>query len=130
VPSPDSPHRTIRIPAEPAQLAGLRRELRTWLGGHHVDDAVVSDVLVAVTEAASNAIEHGYGHDDARTVVVEGYLGAELHVTVRDRGRWTGQVHSAERGRGLPLMQGVMDAVEVERSDQGTIVRMRRSLDA
>jgi anti-sigma regulatory factor (Ser/Thr protein kinase) len=81
-----------------------------------------------VTEAASNAIEHGYGYDDTRTVVVEGLLDADLRITVRDRGRWTGQARRPERGRGLTLMRSMMDVVDVLPSDQGTIVRMRRSL--
>ena len=115
--------------AEPARLATLRRELRTWLSGRGVDGAVIADVLVAATEAASNAMEHAYGNDDSRTVVVEGLVGADLVLTVRDRGRWTGQVRRHERGRGLPLMRSLMDRVEIEPSDQGTIVRMRRSLE-
>jgi serine/threonine-protein kinase RsbW len=130
VPAPGAAHRTIRVAAEPAQLATLRRELRTWLSGRGVDDAVIADVLVAVTEAASNAMEHAYGNDDTRTVVVEGLVGADLVLTVRDRGRWTGQLRRPERGRGLPLMRSMMDSVDIEPSDQGTIVRMRRSLGA
>ena len=89
---------------------------------------MIADVLVAVTEAATNAIEHGYGHDDTRMVVIEAAVSEDLRITVRAHGRWTGPIPRPERGRGVPLMRSMMDEVEIRRSDQGTIVRMRRAL--
>jgi anti-sigma regulatory factor (Ser/Thr protein kinase) len=131
VPSPDAPHRTYRIPADPAQLAVLRRALRTWLAERGVEASAREEIMVAVTEAVSNAIEHGYGGDDTRTVVVETCVSdTDVAVTVRDRGRWLGQLRRPERGRGLHLMRDLMGELDVTPSDQGTIVRMRRALDA
>ena len=53
--------------------------------------------------------------------------GARILVTVRDQGRWRPR-RGTDRGRGFTLMGYFMDQVNVERSEQGTTVRMERSL--
>jgi anti-sigma regulatory factor (Ser/Thr protein kinase) len=62
----------------------------------------------------------------AFTVDAEHSDGA-IRVVVTDRGSWR-DARGANRGRGLPLMQGLMESVEVRRADGGTSVEMRRTL--
>ena len=52
-----------------------------------------------------------------------------VEVTVRDSGQWRPPI-GTEGGRGLQLMRGFMDSVDVERLPEGTVVRMRRRLEA
>src|SRR5207237_1682737 len=56
---------TLRLAAEPTVLTSLRRTLRQWLETLGAGEIETYDVLVAVTEAAANAIEHAYGPVDA-----------------------------------------------------------------
>jgi anti-sigma regulatory factor (Ser/Thr protein kinase) len=49
-------------------------------------------------------------------------------VTVTDRGNWR-DARGENRGRGLPLMRGLMESVEVEPADGGTSVVLRRTLE-
>ena len=49
-----------------------------------------------------------------------------LHLEVSDRGRWVVNEASDERGRGLHLMNGLMDRVEVDAGPQGTRVLLER----
>jgi anti-sigma regulatory factor (Ser/Thr protein kinase) len=48
---------------------------------------------------------------------------------VRDSGRWRAK-RGEERGRGLSIIDELMDDVTVERDDAGTLIRMRRRLSA
>lgn len=126
IPSDPSRHLTCRIPADVRRLGALRAEIRVWLRAQGLDDPTVEDVVLATFEAVANAIEHGYQGSDREHVIVELSLRDELHVTVRDRGRWTAQIRRPERGRGQEIMRAVMDDVEIERERHGTVVRMRR----
>ncbi|MEA2368545.1 MAG: hypothetical protein QOH38_1263, partial [Thermoleophilaceae bacterium] len=118
----------LRLPAEPPVLASMRRTLRQWLGALGAEEIETYDVLVAVTEAAANAIEHAYGPIDAAfDVEVEVSDDGDVSVVVRDQGRWR-PPRGHNRGRGTLLMQELMDHFEVTTSEEGTEVRMRRRL--
>jgi anti-sigma regulatory factor (Ser/Thr protein kinase) len=41
------------------ELVGLRRLLGRWVGGHGADGGDADDVLIAVGEAVTNALQHG-----------------------------------------------------------------------
>ena len=77
------------VPADPAELAAHRRQLRQWLRDWGADDQTIADVLVASGEAVANAMEHAYGFSAAETVeVVVSLSGDRLEVVVRDHGGW------------------------------------------
>ena len=118
----------LRLPAEPPVLASLRRTLRGWLERLGASEFETYDVLVAVTEAAANAIEHAYGPSDATFEVEAGASpDGEVWLVVRDQGRWR-PPRGHNRGRGTLLMQELMDHFEVSTGEHGTEVRMRRRL--
>jgi anti-sigma regulatory factor (Ser/Thr protein kinase) len=120
---------TLRLPAEPHVLSPLRRTMRQWLEALGGREGEVYDVLVAVTEAAANAIEHAYGPaDETFEVEAEADPNGDISIVVRDQGRWR-PPRGHNRGRGTLLMQELMDHFEVITSEQGTEVRMRRRLE-
>jgi anti-sigma regulatory factor (Ser/Thr protein kinase) len=53
--------------------------------------------------------------------------GGEVVASVRDTGSWRDR-RDDQRGRGLTIMNGLMDDVEVARSPTGTVVTLRRRL--
>ncbi len=113
------------------ELAGARQRLRAWLRQHPFTDDEIDDILVAVGEASSNALEHGSRRVEDGVVAVEVSLGdGELIATVSDHGAWdedsTRSVREG-RGRGLAIMHALMDAVDVRRNRTGTSVVLRRS---
>jgi PAS domain S-box-containing protein len=115
------------LPAEPESLPGLRRRLARFLDAAGADAAETYEITLTVCEAAGNAIEHAYGPGDA-SFDVEARLDAdELVATVSDRGHWR-ERRGAHRGRGLNIIEGLMDQVEVSSEQGGTVVRMRRRL--
>ena len=92
----------IRLPAIPASLAVIRAHLRTWLPTARVNPSAAADVLLAVGEAASNAVEHAV-RGTARNVELEVTARATntgLALTVKDNGRWHAPRQSAQANAG------------------------------
>jgi serine phosphatase RsbU (regulator of sigma subunit)/anti-sigma regulatory factor (Ser/Thr protein kinase) len=126
------PHRLVlRLPALPGSLPQVRHALRRWLLAAGADPAVLFDLTVAVGEACTNAIEHAYGPSDATIEVEATEHDGRLTVAVRDRGTWRfggrAQGRSEGRapgGRGLQVMRGLMDSVEVTRDVAGSTVTL------
>ncbi|HET9249985.1 MAG TPA: SpoIIE family protein phosphatase [Actinomycetota bacterium] len=117
----------FRMPAEPAELARMRRALGGWLRGIGVGPDDEHDLVLACAEACSNAIRHAYG-PGAGTVDVEARReDGAVEIAVRDFGRWRSR-RRHEGGRGLALIEALAPSMRIERSDRGTVVTMRRTL--
>ena len=123
----------LELPSDPTELGQMRRDLGSWLREAGAAGEVVEVVQMACHEACSNAIEHGYSFGEGRL-----WVDAELNedrvlLTVRDEGHWVERAEGPPRyrGNGLPLMQALMDSVELTHDNgNGTAVRMSRSLSA
>jgi anti-sigma regulatory factor (Ser/Thr protein kinase) len=121
-PLPVTEHLHLRTPATPGELARIRRALARWLRA--ADVRAVDDVVLAVSEAASNAMKHAYGPGGGDVDIRGSLDGDAVVVVIRDFGRWRAE-HGGDGGRGLALMEACMTDVEVERGPEGTEVRMR-----
>src|SRR5689334_2772579 len=116
----------VLLPAIPASLAVIRAHLRRWLPTAAVNASAAAEVLLAVGEAASNAVEHAV-RDAAHNVVVEVTARATdtgLALTVKDNGRWHAPSSSppGQRGHGSRLMRALVDTVTITPTPQGTTV--------
>jgi anti-sigma regulatory factor (Ser/Thr protein kinase) len=120
---------SLTLPAQQESLPGLRRRLGRFLHAAGASDAEQYEITLSVCEAAGNAIEHAYGPADAEFRLEVRVHGQELTADVRDDGSWR-EPRGEERGRGLKIIDGLMDEVEVLPDDVGTVVRMRRMLTA
>lgn len=122
----------LTLPADPAVLGDLRRQLGRLLDTAGASAQERYEITLAVCEAAANAIEHAYGPADAEFEVKARLDGRQVQATVRDRGTWRDRDWvdaEGTRGRGLGIIEGLMDNVEVSRSDAGTTVGMSRRLE-
>ena len=100
--------------------------------------AEVDEVKLAVSEAVTNAIVHGYRGDARRTVRLEATLAdGTLEIVVADDGRGIEDVELARQaavtsdpermGLGFSFMEAHMDEVRVESAvGRGTRVTMRK----
>jgi anti-sigma regulatory factor (Ser/Thr protein kinase) len=114
------------VPADPARLAGLRQVLQEWLASAGVPPAAAGQVIVSVSEACANAIEHAYDSDSAREVDVTARLDERrVEIVIADSSTWKpSQAARTDRGRGLALMRAFMNVVDVDPSPAGSTVRM------
>lgn len=121
----------ITVAAEPASLAVVRRQLRSWLAMTGADDELCADILLAVGEAATNAAEHapdGSGRPVQITVAAR-RIGDTLRFTVSDNGSWkTPTASNGHRGHGIRLMNALVDGVNVSTTAEGTTVEMLKEL--
>jgi serine/threonine-protein kinase RsbW len=112
----------------PEGLRPLRHRLHAWLAlrGCPPDDA--DAVVLAVNEAAANAIEHGYRDGEGRVEVEGDLVDHELRLSIVDHGNWRPGEPDPARGRGLPLMRTLMHDVAIEALDPGTRVVLTRKV--
>jgi anti-sigma regulatory factor (Ser/Thr protein kinase) len=123
-------HRPLELttPAQPSALAPIRRAMEAWLADQEVDLSDGWQIVAACHEACANASEHAYAPSNPGSIEVEARSdGPRIVVAVHDHGRWRSP-RGHGRGRGFTLMNYFMDRVDVERSEQGTTVRMEREL--
>jgi serine/threonine-protein kinase RsbW len=119
----------MRLLAVPAAASLVRERLRGWLGALGWGEADLDDVVLAVHEAVTNSIEHGYAGAEPGEVEVVGARLVEGAVqrarfTVRDDGRWRPPRDPGYRGRGVTVMRGCMAEVTIRPGDGGTEVEM------
>jgi anti-sigma regulatory factor (Ser/Thr protein kinase) len=119
----------VEVPATPSQLMTARHLIRRWVEANDGSDDDCAAFAIAVSEACANSIEHAYGLRDETIELSASLVGGEAVVTVRDHGEWR-QTTGRNRGRGIPIMREFMDDVEIERSDTGTTVQLKRRLEA
>ena len=117
----------IELPAEPEALAPLRRVLARWLRQAGADDRELAELLVAMSEACTNAIEHANAPRHAAFQVTAEVDGPGVVLQVHDYGAWRA-ARGANRGHGITLMEALTDSVQIERSGRGTVVRLHRQL--
>lgn len=120
----------LRFPADPPEVAPMRHQLREWLqdSGFTEDEAI--DLVLAVSEAVNNSVEHAYPGPARGTIEVSARIGDDgaVHVDVTDHGQWRVPPPAlTTRGRGLLLMRESVDEVEIDRSANGTTVRLTRA---
>jgi anti-sigma regulatory factor (Ser/Thr protein kinase)/putative methionine-R-sulfoxide reductase with GAF domain len=119
-----------QFPAEVESIPVMRRLLVRWLDEAGASRRDVEDLSLASAEAAANSIEHAYGLAPG---VVELQATAKgdgsVTVAIRDFGHWRAP-RGTHRGRGLLLMEGLTDDVEVTRGEDGTTVALSRRLGA
>lgn len=120
----------VEISAHPSALQTARHELETFLEQKLSQAAGEKmSILMAVNEACSNAVEHAYSTEGNNQVWLDAHIDESmLHFIVQDAGHWKEQMRSDERGRGMGIIDSVMDEVQLERRAVGTTLRMHKSI--
>ena len=109
-------------------LAPIRRAVEAWLADQRIDRRQGWEIVAACNEACANASEHAYAPSEPGEIELEARKeGTRIVMAVHDHGRWR-PPRGRDRGRGFTLMKYFMDRVDVIRSQEGTTVRMERSL--
>ncbi|WP_067689680.1 SpoIIE family protein phosphatase [Nocardia jejuensis] len=122
----------LDVPAQPAQLAGLRRALRDWLASASVPHDTAIDLVAAANEACSNSIEHAYLDGSSGQVLLTAECGIDwLTIEVCDGGEWRPlPADPGHRGRGIAMMRALTEQLDIDNTGPGTRVRMSVKLPA
>ena len=112
-------------PADPRALAQIRRRVTDMARTAGLGERAVADVALAVSEAATNAIVHGYrGARGVIHVTVECGRSAFTVVVADDGIGPRPRRDSPGLGLGIPLIAGATRRMELSGGEAGTRVRM------
>lgn len=119
------------LAADPVSASLVRQRFRRWLGALDWPRQDREDIVMAVSEAVCNAVEHAYpsGSDGEIRVAARRFSDSHgsrrLVVAVEDDGRWrVTPPATRHRGHGLLMMHACMDVVDLSRDQPGTTVVM------
>ena len=118
------------LPALPDTVGVVRHEVAAWLRRAGVEPIDSSAVVQAVSELASNSVEHAYpaGTDHRRTeiTVTAGLTtGCVVELDLRDNGRWRPPEPVAGRGRGPPMSREFVDDLRIDTGARRDRCRLR-----
>ena len=120
----DGCRRVWRLPATESSVTSLRRGLNDLLCGAGLSGDERYDLLLAVCEAVSNAIEHARNPSEPFIDVLSEFSDGQVTIVVRDYGQWCDRPPGPHRGRGLAMMWLLADTA-VAASPLGTTVTIR-----
>ncbi len=113
-----------------------RERLDHWLQAHSWPAADRADLVLAVSEAISNSVEHGYSVAPGATspsgaIEVSARIdhctadSRTTRITVRDHGRWLpATTERTSRGHGLIVMRACVRDLDIVHAPAGTTVRL------
>jgi PAS domain S-box-containing protein len=125
------PSARFTLSPDPEALGALRRMLRRWLAEAGAPPEDVAAVTMAANEAWENAIEHAHAFAPVPISVAFERRGDEVVITTHDAGGAAPGESDPDRGRGLALMQALMDEASFSFGGRyGGSVLLRRHLGA
>src|SRR3954453_12870938 len=113
--------------AAPETVGAVRNQMAAIARACGLDETRVSDVRLAVSEAATNALIHGCARsEDGTKIHVEAEeVGGELVIGIADDGDgMRPRPDSPGLGLGLSLMATLSDRLEIVPGEPGTTVRL------
>jgi serine/threonine-protein kinase RsbW len=116
---------TMPLPADPVAIPVARHQVRRWLTTLSWPAAQLDDIVLAVSEAVTNAVEHAYVNQLPGVIEVRGVVEAlttgfhRATVIVRDYGRWRLAPTHEQDHRGISIMRACMDTVTIGIADDG-----------
>jgi signal transduction histidine kinase/CheY-like chemotaxis protein len=119
---PDTAAAEWRLPSTPSSIPVLRRRLRALLEGAGIHPDRTYDLLLAATEAATNAVEHAQEPTEPFIDVSAAVTGSSVRIDVRDHGQWRERGPSMDRGRGSTLMSAFGEITATPSAEGTTVV--------
>ncbi len=128
----------LRIPSKPESLLLVERMVEDICDVLGVKEEVYGNILLSVTEAVNNAIQHGNKYDLSKVVEISFIKSNQLLTfAVKDEGNGFDFNHlkdptdpenlESPHGRGVFLMKNLSDKVEFE--NEGRVVKISFNLE-
>jgi anti-sigma regulatory factor (Ser/Thr protein kinase) len=118
------------FPPTPQGVGAMRREVAAYAQRAGLDEVGLADVRLAVSEAATNAVVHGYRDTNHGELKVVAFVsGGEINVIVSDTGQGLApRPDSPGLGLGMPIMASVTSRFRVVSRGAGTEIHMAFAL--
>ena len=115
-----TPDMELALPARAENIALIRHAFGALGEALAVDEELLSDVRLAVTEACSNVVVHAYAEEDPGPLEVLATIADDaLTVVVRDEGPGIApHPDSPGLGLGLPLIASLAESVQLGRDER------------
>jgi serine/threonine-protein kinase RsbW len=106
----------LTLPARPENVSVIRHVLGAFAEALRLEDELVEDLRLAVTEACTNVVRHAYPPEQTGPVEISIQpLEEQVTVIVSDHGRGIGtSSDTTGPGLGLPLIAAIADVVELQ----------------
>ena len=120
-------HDSWAAEAVPDCVPALRNAVVAFAEKAGVPEPPLENLRLAVSEAITNVVLHGYPADETGSVEVHAETTRDrVRVTVADRGTgYAPRLNSPGAGLGMPIIAAVADAVEIRhREPSGTEVEL------
>lgn len=116
----------IETEATAAHLAPIRRALTSWLRTADVSELQTADIVLVISEACTNCVEHAYeGHEVGTMRLDMEAADGEIRAQISDSGSWKPPAADpGNGGRGLPLMRVMSQSMEIDSRPDGTTVHI------
>jgi anti-sigma regulatory factor (Ser/Thr protein kinase) len=125
----------LRFPAAIDAVPRARHRFSHWLTAARVDRPIRDELALVITELVTNAVEASPGPNAVVEVVATLEDGPEVVLSVSDAGAGFQMVtmpnlppHATIRGRGLPIVNALMDHIGIEREHGRTQVTASRAI--
>ena len=115
----------LAAPSLHRRLREVRAHVAAWAGRLGLSGDAVDGIVLATHEALANVADHAYPEGGGDAELDAACVDGEVRVVVRDHGRWQAERERGWRGRGLVIIQGLAEHVDVQRAVAGTSVAMR-----
>lgn len=122
----------LAVPADPAHLPALRQQVRRCIAGLSIPPHQQSETVLAVYEAAANAVQHAYRPGQPGSIELTIWTEPDaLCIQICDHGHWRPpqpEPTASGHGLGITLMRRLVDCVFIEHGAGGTRVLLRHPI--
>ena len=133
----------IESKAKIENLASIRVCVTSFLSNLNIHFDELMDIKTALSEAVTNAIDHGYGQKNDGIIITEATIidNEKIVIKVVDFGTgieditlamtpaYTSKPESEHAGMGFTIMESFMDEVIVDsKIDNGTVITMTKTI--
>ena len=134
----------IKIDARLENVSTIRLAVTPFASNLNITVDEIVDIKTAVSEAVTNAIEHGYDNKEGNIIIVKCNLNVEdesIEIVIKDFGvgiedialamtpEYTSKPEEEHAGMGFTIMESFMDEIVVDSTkNEGTEVKLFKKL--
>lgn len=130
----------ITVPSSHDYLPTVDEFIEGFLREWEIDDSLIADIAISVSELVNNAITHGNQFQEGQQVSVKiDRSNGEVTISVSDQGGGFNPKEvddplakenlMKEVGRGIFIVRSLMDKVDITTGDEGTTITITKAIN-